>query len=267
VLCRSGERYRPISLGIPGSYNRYGSIDVDTPSANTEAVLSYFRDRLRDGGLVVNGRRDESIDDIEQLLWLFERNALTYLRHHRPRQVTTLDGELVVTTLIAQPVWDALTAGPDPDSDGGSPRAWFGRVCRDSPMAGTIYRGRISELATEIRRLYRVNEFLRHRGLAWAGTADPIQRYPTDYGGQFYGAVNRAFLAQARRDFADVVVLRAAFDQHETELGEVFQNDEEPPEPAAPDTAARRESSPPSSHIQRAIRISTNLRAMHADVG
>jgi hypothetical protein len=49
VLRQAGDAYQPITLGIAGSYDRYGSIDGVEEDVNTGLVFSYFLDRRRDG--------------------------------------------------------------------------------------------------------------------------------------------------------------------------------------------------------------------------
>src|SRR5262245_57016161 len=73
-----GRGYRPITLGIAGNYNRYGSIDGIEEDLGTELVLAYFADRVRDGAFVLDPSYVDDYGkpphDIECLLAYFERN-------------------------------------------------------------------------------------------------------------------------------------------------------------------------------------------------
>jgi hypothetical protein len=68
VLLRASEDgYRPVSLGLQGMYNCYGTIDAVEEDANSGLVGSYFFDQLRDGRLVVGAQEQlEPTDDIDE---------------------------------------------------------------------------------------------------------------------------------------------------------------------------------------------------------
>jgi len=204
VLRREDDTYRPITLGIAGTYDRYGSIDGIAEDTHTDLVLSYFRDRLRDGRFVVDTEYlkiepDEPFTDIEELLWCFERNNLCFDDFPgTPDHLAALDGAAVVSALIAQPVWDALAATATP-AGGSAP-------------AGDVYGDRWAEVSELARQFSAVNEFVVANGLVWAPPAEPSQRYPTGYGGQYEMG---EFLDEARRDYRDVPVVRAALDEYE----------------------------------------------------
>lgn len=170
VLRRSGEAYRPITLGIAGSYDRYGGIDAVIEDVNTDLVLTHFLDRRRNGGFVLDTNHlkidaDSPVTDIEDLLWCFERNCLC-LAYDFEDPVATLDGELVTFALIAQPVWNALAAVVAPSQESAS--AWFEGLFRDSSVAGQIYRERLADVSEHVRELYAVSDFMTMHGLTWA---------------------------------------------------------------------------------------------------
>ena len=220
VLRRAGDAYQPITLGIAGTYDRYGSIDGITEDTNTDLVLTYFRDRLRDGRFVVDTdylkiEAESPFTDIEELLWCFERNSLCFGdAAWAPDPVATLDGAQVFFALIAQPVWDALAATVIPTQR--SAHVWFERLFGESPTAGEIYRGRLAEVSEPVRQLYVISEFLATRGLVWAPPAEPSQRYPTEYGAQYELG---EFLDEARRDYGEVAAVCAALDEYEQLVG------------------------------------------------
>jgi hypothetical protein len=209
LLLHGADGYRPIALGIRGTYDRYGSIDGIEEDGHTDLVLSYFRDRLREGRFVVDGEAfDADADSIEDLLRCVERNNLWLIADPVvPEPAATLDGAVVSFALVAQPVWTAIAAsvGPGAMVDG-----WFGE----------IYRERLSEFPELVRQFAAVSEFVSDRGLVWAPPAEPSQRYPTDMGAQ-YGIVDRrTFLDDARRDLGDVAFLGAVLDEYAAAIEE-----------------------------------------------
>jgi hypothetical protein len=217
-LLRESAGYRPITLGIAGTYDRYGAIDGIVEDTNTELVLAHFLVRLGDGGFVVDTETlrigaEQPVSDIEDLVWCFERNGMSLAFAPDFEPVATLDGIPVDFALIAQPVWDALAATVDPGR--GSVDEWFKRAFGDVPTPGDIYRGRLAEVAEQVRQLYAVADFVAAHGLAWAPPNESAQRYPNGAGGQHHSGEVRLFFDEARRDYAGVPVVRAALDEYE----------------------------------------------------
>ncbi|WP_028934906.1 hypothetical protein [Pseudonocardia spinosispora] len=213
MLERTDGSYRPTALGIPGYYNRLGSIDVDEETANTDLLLEYFHARLRDGAFAT----EEPLDTIEELLAAFERNSLGSV-FETTEPAATLNGTPIVTTLIAQPIWNALTAAPAAEQP--SARESFEHVFGQSPTAHEIYQDRVAEFAEETRQLSLIDRFMADRGLTWAASSEPSQRYATDYGGQHYADDVRRYLEVARRDYADVRAFDTAFADEQTAIDE-----------------------------------------------
>jgi hypothetical protein len=218
-LRREGDTYRPMALGLSGSYDRYGAVDCIEEDANARLVFDYILDRWRDGRFVVDTEwlhvDDRPPVDIDELVWLVERNCLSF---DGDPPVATLDGRLVTFAMIAQPVWDALAAAGT-----GSPASLeeqFDRLFADSPPAGEIYRRHLPEVAEQVRQLAAVHDFIAVRGQVWKPTAEPDQPYPTDMGAQYYHPEMRTFLAVARKDLADVAVLRPVFDGYAAKVAE-----------------------------------------------
>lgn len=215
VLGKAGDAYQPLTLGISGSYDRQGSIDMIHEDTNTRLVLTYFRDRVRDGRAVLSDAEylDDPADfDVDGLLRNIEGNsmALAYPEEQSPPAVT-FDGDLLFFSLIAQPVWDALAAA----AREGSIDAWFSQTFGQSAVPREIYGPELGAVAEQVRQLAAVNDFVAEHGLGWAPPAEPTQRYPVDYGMQY--EVDE-FLDEAKRDFAEVPALRSAFDEYERQV-------------------------------------------------
>ncbi|MEV0247710.1 hypothetical protein AB0H76_14045 [Nocardia sp. NPDC050712] len=192
VLRRSGTEYRPLALGMHGTYDRQGGIDGIDEDRNTELVLRYFHERSREGrftGLI-------SGDEIEELLQRIERTHCDIADEILSADSTTLDGDLIVFALIAEPVWAAIATA-------GSERPVAERLERlfgPASAGADIYRDRLPELAAALTETAAVADFVAANGLRWAPPSEPAQRYPTDYGAQHYEEVVE-FLDEARRDY------------------------------------------------------------------
>jgi hypothetical protein len=217
-LRRTAGGYEPVTLGIAGAYDGFGSIDSIAGDRGTEPVLDAFTSWMGAGRFVVDAEAlaidPEPPQDVEELLWLFERSGLSLGSDPVfDRPVVTLDGDVVTMALIAQPVWNALTAA-HPAAEA-SVRGSFERVFGRSGVAAELYGDRLAPFAEPIRQLAAVADFLAARGQAWAPPAEPHQRYPTDLGMQYSVAEWRECLAEARRDLGDVAILRPVFDEHE----------------------------------------------------
>ncbi|MGO4648102.1 hypothetical protein AB4305_24530 [Nocardia sp. 2YAB30] len=223
VLRRINGNYLPITLGIAGTYDRYGGIDGVHEDLNTELVLRYFFDRYRDGRFFAkdqtstfDGDALTSDSDIEELLQLVERTHVAIddeIHDYRVYSASTvLDDDMIVFALIAQPIWDAIV-GAAPASDR-PPDQQFEQLFGTASTAAEIYEGRLPELATAVGQLAAVSDFVENHGLCWAPAPEPSQRYPTDYGGQ-HGAEIKEFLDRAKRDYRDDPVISAGLATYE----------------------------------------------------
>lgn len=218
VLLRrtAGGDYCPMTLGIPGAYDGYGSLEFVEPDRNVAAVLAFFSEARRIGRFFAQDTtRDDGLSfgdgDIESLLYLVERTTTCcelYGGHCPPS--TVLDGDPVVMALIAQPVWDAIAV----DGDAG-----------DSTMAGSafgggldtateIYGGGLREhLGKQLRELAAVSAFIAgHPPLRWAPPGEPNQGFFRGHGHQWGDDDRRGFLAVARKTFGENARLLAALD-------------------------------------------------------
>ncbi|QIS14321.1 hypothetical protein [Nocardia arthritidis] len=200
--------YRPLSLGVTGQYDRFGSVDGVLEDRGTEVLAEYFLARLRDGRFAVDpswiglSRTNERLH-IEDLFQSFERNygALETV----DAAVATLDGTPIFLALIARAVWDAFA-----ESDAEAAEDDLTQVFRSSPIATEIYGPHRADLAPQLRRLRTVDEFLTANGLHWAPECDPNQRYAEKPGTQHFSDDLRGFLEQAELDYAEVPVMRRA---------------------------------------------------------
>lgn len=196
VLCpEAGRGYAPITLGIKGSYNRFGSIDFIEEGLDTDLVLAYFTDRVGDGRLHLDPDHEDSYgkppNDIEALLNYFERNVSDSSEEH---PAAALDGKRLFSALIARPIWEALATLPTPD-------ATFPAPFND------IYGHHLAAaLARHHRELLAVNDFTKSQDIAWA----PQQE--EHIGEQHYAEEIMALLGTARQTFANTPVMLAALD-------------------------------------------------------
>ncbi|MEV5202002.1 hypothetical protein [Streptomyces sp. NPDC053720] len=212
-----GDRYRPLTLGIVGEYNRLGSIDRIAEDPHTDLVAEYFHRRARAGDFVMDpGYADDYGNpprDIECLLAYFERNVSDSSEEH---PAATLFGRRVFSTLVARPVWTALASAFAPEE--GTYETWYQEIFAESPEAGEMYRDLTGELARHIEELSAVNGFLDSRGLAWAIPCDD------DIGGQHFGPEIREYLDAARSDFRDVPAVLEALTDYEQRVGDLLDD-------------------------------------------
>lgn len=213
--------YRPVTLGIAGTYDRLGSIDGITEDLNTRLVLAYFRDRARSGEFVPDPDHAKDYGnpphDIERLLRYFERNVSERGGFFDENPAATLFGQRIFSALIAEPVWTALAAEFAPRD--GTPDIWFQQIFGDSPVAEELYRDRIPEVAAHIRELAAVDVFLATRGLAWTLPDED------EIGSQHFEEM-RAFLDTARVAFGDVPAVLAALGEYAEEARDLLNDDD-----------------------------------------
>jgi hypothetical protein len=116
VLRRTATGYEPITLGISGEYNGYGTIWSIDEGRNTEMVYDFFAQQYRAGRFVAEDQTNDGdyelfTDDegIEELLAVIERTCSCWERYGNfcPPS-TVLDGDVIVYAFIAQPIWDAV---------------------------------------------------------------------------------------------------------------------------------------------------------------
>jgi hypothetical protein len=130
VLRRTATGYEPITLGISGEYNGYGTIWSIDEGRNTELMYDYFATQYRSGRFMAkdqtyDGDYEMFTDDdgIEDLLSVIERTCPCWERcgNFYPPS-TVLDSDVIVYAFVAQPVWDAVaeTVG-SPDTRSGLP--------------------------------------------------------------------------------------------------------------------------------------------------
>jgi hypothetical protein len=224
LLVMTENRYRPISLGISGSYDGYGCIDKIQLDNNTAMACEFFSKAHRAGRF--DARDQTSADapelfdpdiDIDALLYLVERTTSCFSAFdaggwgYPPSPV--LDGNPVVFAMIAQPVWDELAA--DPDLTCARDAAFASAFEPEPGVAAEIYGQRLFEIDIEVRRFAAIADFIRRQpALRWAPGGEPEQRYARDRGMQFSEAEIDTFVAQARNDYRDEPAVQAALDTY-----------------------------------------------------
>lgn len=215
--------YEPVTMGISGEYSGYGMLWWLTEGRNTELVYEYFARQSRSGRFTAREHPDndpvEFTDDftLENLLAVIESSWSLWPTFEgddfEVLPLAVLDGDPLVFTLIAQPIWDAIAAaGPG----AASLHAAFG----DATVPQEIYGSHLTEIDRQLRDFAAVNAFVHAHELRWAPPAEPAQRYPTELGAQRDHDENAEFIAQARDDYRDSPVLLAGLDAYEKRLQE-----------------------------------------------
>ncbi|WP_099020863.1 hypothetical protein [Mycolicibacterium palauense] len=209
--------YYPISLGVQGAYDGYGSLDTITASYRNAALTSFFSNAFRSGRFHAHDYThagdplwfDPDIA-IESLLYLIERTTTCsnlYGGIYPP--CTVLDGDAVVMAMIAQPVWDAIADARHPGRRNLAPMAFGAGL----PTAAEIYGPGLHGLQDPLRQLAVISHFIAtHPPLRWAPPGEPAQRYPRGAGRQFSAEDNRQFVDEARRDYRGSSVIQRALD-------------------------------------------------------
>ena len=224
VLLHQASRgqYFPISLGIHGTYDGFGSIDWVPVDLNAVLLTRFFSDAHRTGRFQVEDqtrlndphRLDPDID-IEFLLHLVERTvSCSDLFDHAGTYPpsTVLDGDPVVFAMIAQPVWDAIAAEPDSLRLDLTTSA-FGP---GADVAAEIYGEHLDQLGEPLRQFAAVSDFIASQPLLrWAPPNDPVQRFPHGSGIQFGTELSRRFVEKARHDYRGVTAIQTALDDYE----------------------------------------------------
>ncbi|MED5816561.1 hypothetical protein VST63_29730 [Mycolicibacterium sp. 050232] len=221
VLRCTSEGYEPITLGLSGEYDGYGKIVGIPKDRNTERVLDYFSRQSRSGRFTAKflPQDDDPVVfddhfDVDALVDLIENSwSLSGEEYFTILPLAVLDGDALVFSAIAQPIWDAIAASEPGEA---SLEAAFG----DAAVPREIYGGHLSDVEPQLRELAAVNAFVRSRGLRWAPPADPAQRYPTEMGEQRGEDENAEFVARARREYRDNPALLAGLDAYERRLRE-----------------------------------------------
>ncbi|MEU0497936.1 hypothetical protein [Mycobacterium sp. NPDC006124] len=214
-----GGYYYPISLGVQGSYDGYGSLDAIKDTYHTEALTTFFTNAFRWGRFHAHDYThagdpiwfDPDIA-IESLLYLVERTTTCsdlYGGAYPP--CTLLDGDPVVMAMIAQPVWDAITDARQPGRRNLAPMAFGAGL----PTATEIYGPGLHGLQEPLRQLAVISHFIAtHPPLRWAPPGEPEQRYPRGTGRQFSAEDNRQFVDEARLDYRWNNTIQRALDTY-----------------------------------------------------
>ena len=156
-------------------------------------------------------KTDIDILAIESLIYLCERTTTCsdlYGGIYPP--CTVLDGDPVVLTMIAQPVWDAVTASRRPGRRNLAAMAFGAGLPTATEIYGHDLNGPLQE---SLRQLAVISHFIAtHPPLRWAPPGEPGQRYPRGAGRQFSAEERRQFLDDARRDYRADDTIQNALD-------------------------------------------------------
>lgn len=207
--------YMPVSLGIKGAYDGYGCLESVEKDHGIEALIAFFADALDSGRFRAQdttriGEPRWTEADIDTLLYLVERTTTCAELYGGLWQPSTLlDGDPVVMAMIAQPVWDAITAERHDDGDLVADAFGAGRDTA-AEIYGSDLHGRLRE---PLRELAAMSRFIgKHPPLRWAPPGEREQPYFRDVGHQFSDEDRRHFLAIARNDYRENHELQRALD-------------------------------------------------------
>ena len=200
----------PVALGVTGSYNRLGSLDMIDEDANAAAIYRFFRGELLNGNLVVDAPYLEEHDfypfeTLEQLVGAFERNI-----NDHPK-AALLNGQAPVFALISEQIWRAIAAAAKPH------RHSLEEFLQTSPLAAQIYNERAEGLSKPAAEMLGVQDFMRFRNLTWERANDPEQHYNEDM---------LAYIEQAQQQFGDNEIIMAGLRAYEDEVRELLLENE-----------------------------------------
>jgi hypothetical protein len=221
VLRRTATGYEPITLGISGDYNGYGTIWSIDEGRNTELVHDFFATQYRGGRFIAKDQTHDgdyemfTDDGIEDLLAVIERTCSCWERYgnfYPPS--TVLDDDVIVYAFIAKPIWDAVVKGASVEFGSAAPtlEADFLRAFGDNTTAREIYAGHLPEVADDVRQLAAISEFVRKHELRWAPPGEQEQNYWKHSYDQNGTEDWLAFIANARLDYRDVPAIQRGLD-------------------------------------------------------
>ncbi len=207
-LQENGGTLSPVGLGIKGSYNRLGSIDMIDEDAGTEALLRFFRERLARREFVVDPDYlpGSTLESTEQLLGLFERNM-----NDSPR-AALLNGKQIVFGLISTSVWQAIVLAQAPTS------VKLEDVFGGSLLPQGIYGTTNGTLQAQVRDLACVKDFMASRSVGWTKTEADCQHYDEEM---------RQFLSEARQTFSDCPPVLEGLLEYEREVEDLLKEEDE----------------------------------------
>ncbi|CAN5251203.1 hypothetical protein BH09ACT8_BH09ACT8_63280 [soil metagenome] len=218
-------QYSPISLGIHGTYDGYGSLDRVADDLNGTLLTRFFSAAYRAGRFQAYDPTHDGDPtwfdpdiEIDSLLYLVERTTTCWdqfsERDPYPDPYppgTVLDGDPVVFAMIAQPVWDAIA------SQNRSPRTNLTTTAfgPGADVAAEIYGEHLDRLVEPLRQFAAVSDFVATRPLLrWAPPNEPVQRFPHGSGHQFNAEEGRRFVEDARREYRGVTAIQTALDTY-----------------------------------------------------
>jgi hypothetical protein len=123
--------------------------------------------------------------------------------------LTVLDGDVIVFSFIAQPIWDVIvetgTAAPTLEAE-------FSRAFGDGAIPREIYDGHLPEVCAQLRQLAAISDFVRNHELRWAPPCEDQQRYSGYNYLQHSPEDTFAFIANARLDYRGEPAIQRGLD-------------------------------------------------------
>ncbi len=224
ILLRERDgRFAPVTLPLAGEYDRGGVVDGVVENFNTDRIVGFFAENLQAGRF---GARDETTINetvwpaaspeyqsvIDGLVGLVERNTTVWHAMQLGGDPwVSFDGDAIVLTLIARPVWDAIVEGATPLD--GPLDALFDDVFARDPIAHGIYHQHLSDVAAQLRELAIVDAYLHSHDRKWAP--------PGDYG-QHRREQIVTYLQRARQTHRDEPAILEGLNVYAAEMEQLF---------------------------------------------
>lgn len=182
-----GNSFRPVTLGVKGSCNRFGSIDFFEDDANVSAICAYFRAKLTSKELSIHDdyylpKGDSTAKDVEQFFQAFERNTSEGDSNGLPDRPLT-------PALISQNIWDGVVAR---NNVSGTPEEHFARIFAAGDIPRAIYGTNLSKLQEILSEQAAVCDFMVRHKVTWQ---------PSEIYGQGDAHEVRKFLRDAQEKF------------------------------------------------------------------
>jgi hypothetical protein len=206
LLEPDGKAFWPVTLGVKGSCNRFGSIDGFTADANVSAICEYLRAKLESKELLIGDdyyvpKGESTAQDVEEFFQAFERNT-------SDGQENGFVERPLTPALICLTIWDGLV---ERSKVTGTPEEVFDRLFADRPIPREIYGKSLANVQKELVEQAAVSEFMVRHRIAWK---------PSEIYGQADLEEVRQFLSEAQKSFKASPEMLAALNAYEAQMPE-----------------------------------------------
>lgn len=185
----TGTTFRPVTLGVAGSCNRFGSIDGFKADPNVNAIGAYFRAKLTAKELCIGDpyylpKGVSVAKDVEQFFQAFERNSSDGASNG-------LIDRPLTPALVPLTIWGEILKR---SKARGTPEEQFERIFGDGDIPRAIYSESLSKVANELAEQAAITDFMIRHEIAWK---------PSEIYGQGDPEEVRRFLREAQSKFSN----------------------------------------------------------------